>query len=497
MGDSDAEKAESDHRQQVVPVAEGAEAQLVAALLGSQHSAAVATRFGGQLLNVLRVAEPTLSPTNSEQRVQLGDLAQQYDKLVAGGEVQVLGETLTLSKARSRMASDDGELRRASFEAYWGWFLENREELASIFHQQVQLRDAMGKRLGHENFVPLGYAGMQRTDYGPKESAMFRESVLKHVSPLFARLCKQQATSLDEETLRPWDAGYHPEFSLPMTVAEPVDGQLDKMGRVLDRLSPKLATHFNRMRKESLIDLENRKGKAAGAYCTSFSDEGRAAIFCNSTGGAADVSTLCHEMGHAFQAWESMWIEAVDLRWPTSDAAEIHSMGMEYLCLPFLDEFFSEEQRDVFTRSRWLKGITLCCYVCTIDAFQHWVYEHPAATPDERDDEFSRLRDAFMPGMDWSGPAARFTATRWYAQLHLFRYPFYYIDYAIAETSAMQLAMLDAEDHGACLEKYLDLCHRGGSESLLGLLDSAGLRSPFGGDLMEQLTTHAAQKLGL
>lgn len=497
MRDSAGEKAESEYRQQVIPVAEAAEAELVAALLASEHQAAVAERFGAQWLSVLQVAESTLSPLNSELRVQLGDLSKSYDKLVAGGEVLVQGETLTLAKARTRTTSENAETRRDGYEAYWGWFLDNREELASIFASQVELRNAMGKRLGHENFVPLGYAGMGRTDYGPKESAQFRESVLQHVSPIFKAVCEGQATSFGEESLRPWDTEFHPQYSLPMDAAEPVDGQLDCMGRVFDRLSPKLKAHFNRMREEQLIDLENRKGKSAGAYCTSFSDEGRVAIFCNSTGGASDVSTLCHEMGHAFQGWESMWIDAVDLRWPTSDAAEIHSMGMEYLCLPLLDEFFPEEQREIFARSRWLKGITLLCYVCTIDAFQHWVYENPNATIDERDEEFSRLRNAFMPGIDWSGPAQRFSASRWYAQLHLFRYPFYYIDYAIAETSAMQLAMLDAEDHEGCLDKYLDLCHRGGTQSLLSLLESAGLRSPFEDDLMKDLAAHGARQLGL
>ncbi len=497
MGNGEAEAAERIHRQEVVPVAEDGEAKLVAALLASKHSAAVAERFGDQLLNVLRVGEPALAPENSELRVEVSDLAKSYDKLVAEAEVDVQGEKMTLSLARSRTISPDADTRRAAYEAHWGWFLEHRDELAAIFQGQVERRDEMGKRLGHENFVPLGYAMMGRTDYGPEQAAAFRASVRQHASPLFLRMATEHAANLGTPALRPWDEGYNPKLCLPLDVAEPIGEQLDKMGRILKRLSPRLLEHFERMRSENLIDLENRKGKASGAYCTDFSDESRAAIFCNSTGGASDVGTLSHELGHAFQAWESMPIDAVNLRWPTADAAEIHSMGMEFLSLPYMDEFFTPEQEAAFTRGRWKKAITLCCYVCTVDEFQHWVYEHPAASWDERDAAFVRIRDTYMPGLDWSGEAARFAPARWYGQLHIFRYPFYYIDYAIAETSAMQLGMLDARDHEGCLEKYFALCRLGGTKSLLGILEASGLESPFGSDLMPRLMAHAARKVGL
>ncbi|MFT7486728.1 MAG: M3 family oligoendopeptidase, partial [Candidatus Paceibacteria bacterium] len=415
-----AEEAEKVHREEITPEGEKGDAQMVAGLLGSKHRAAIAERYGDQLLRYLEVKQPALAPQNSELRVQDGALVNRYEKLLSSGEVDVEGTKMTLERARSFFSSDKASTRRAAFDAYFGWFLENREQLAEIYSGLVALRDQQGKRLGHQNFVPLGYSNMERTDYGPTESADFRASVARYASPLFEKLCAQQAACLGQETLRPWDAGYHPELTLPMGVAEPVGEQLDKMERVFDRLSPKLSSHFKRMRREGLIDLENRKGKGAGAFCTSFSDEASVAILCNSTGDESDIGTLAHEMGHAFQGWESQWIEAVDLRWPSSDACEIHSMGMEYLSLPFLDEFLNPEQLETFKRDRWRSGISLICYVCTIDEFQHWVYEHPGANADERDTQFAEIRSKYMPGLDWSGEAAKYESTRWYAQLHVF-----------------------------------------------------------------------------
>lgn len=497
MRNAKAEEFERVIREEVTPVAEKGDAALLAALLASRHRGAVAEEFGEQLLRVLEVTEETLAPENSDLRVRVGDLAKQYDKLVASGEVDVLGETLTLARARSRQTSELPEVRRAAFEAYYGWFLENRDALAQIFHDQVQLRDEMAKRLGHANFVPLGYSMMERTDYGTQEAAAFRDAVRKYASPLLTRLSEEQASLLGQDDLPPWDAAYHPGLTLPSGVAQPIDQQLDKMGRVFERLSPKLSAHFQRMREEDLIDLENRKGKGAGAFCTGFSDEQKVAIFCNSTGDESDVKTLAHEMGHAFQGWESQWIESVDLRWPSSDACEIHSMGMEFLSLPHLDEFFSPEHHARYTKNRWRNGIGLLCYVCLVDEFQHWVYENPQASTDDRDAAWIRIRESYGGGIDWSGPAAKYSGTRWYAQLHIYRYPFYYIDYAIAETGAMQLGMLDAQDHDKCLEVYFELCRLGGTQSLTQLVSSAGLRSPFDPELMKDLMAHAGSQLGI
>ena len=497
MDDSAAEEAERVFREEIVPVAEDANAAFLEVLLSSRHKDAIGAHYGAQLLRVLEVNQEPQAPINSELRVKAGDLAKRYDKLVAAAEVTVAGETLTLPRARGLASSEDAALRRAAFEAYRTWFLEQREDIAQIYQEQVELRTQMGRNLGHPDFVPLGYAGMGRTDYGPAEAAAFRNAVETHASPLFARLCALQAEALGTPTLRPWDMAYNPELTLPTGAAQPIAGQLDKAARVFERLSPKLAAHFGRMRQEGLIDLENRKGKRAGAFCTSFSDEAKVAIFCNSIGDEGDVKTLMHEMGHAFQGWESQWIEAIDLRWPTSDGAEVHSMGMEFLSLPHLGEYFAPEALERFRQNRWRRAIELLCYVSVVDAFQHWVYQNPEATPDDRDQAWVRLQDTYMPGIDWSGEAERYRSSRWYAQLHVFRYPFYYIDYAIAETGAMQLGMLDAQDHERCLATYLELCRLGGTGSVLELFSQAGLRSPFDPALMADLTRHAAGELGL
>lgn len=495
MSNASREEADRYWRQEVMPIAQRGESRFVNALLASRHLDAVGKRHGAHLIKMLGAAVEPLSPINSDLRVRAGNLWTDYSKVVASGEVEVAGKRMTLAMAGSLASSPDREVRREAVVASRRWMLDHRDVLAPIYDELVAVRHEMAINLGHENYVRLGYLGMGRTDYGPSQVARFRDNVRKYAVPLLKRVRERQAQAIGVDVLKPWDTGYDPEFTLPLGVV-PIEGQLDSAQRVFESLSPGLARHFVRMRDEDLIDLENRKGKRAGAYCTTFSDEGRVAILCNSTGDQDDVRTLMHEMGHAFQKWESQPIEDVGLQRPTADLAEVHSMGMEYLSMRHMDEFFNQEQAVKFRRGRWKKAITLLCYVCVVNEFQHWVYEHPTATPDERDMQWSRIWDIYEPATDYTG-IEELKIARWYAQSHIFGMPFYYIDYALAETGAMQLALVDAGDHDEGLAKYLELCRIGGTASLLTVFESTGLRSPFDESLMSDLMAHAADELGV
>ncbi len=489
------EEADKYFREVVTPAFEQGSAAMLDAVLKSRHKKAIGEHFGPYLIDQLNTIVEPIAPVNTELRVKTGDLIDQYDKIVSAGEVKIKGETVTLARARAMQNDSNADVRKEAWFAYRQWFLDHHDEIARLFDGMVKLRDEMGRNLGHKNFIPLGYLSMRRTDYGPEEAKKFRDSVKQYAVPVLAKLHAEHAAALGTPTLRPWDSGYHPNHTLPIGIA-PVETQLEKAQHVFDELSPRLAAHFTRMRKEGLIDLENRKGKRAGAFCTSMPDEGRVAIFCNSTGDEGDVGTLVHEMGHAFQAWESQTIEAVDLQWPTSDGAEIHSMGMEFLAMPALHWFFKPEEQRKFRQSHLYDVVSLMCYIVTVDEFQHWVYEHPNVTPAERDQAWNEIWDKYFPALDFSGYEA-FKYARWYAQGHIFQTPFYYIDYAIAQTAAMQLGLMDSTDHKKALDTYIRLCEIGGTKSILNIFKAAGLRSPFDPTTMRDLMQYAQKELAV
>ncbi len=495
MNDKAADDADRYFREEVTPAMEKGNAELLDLFLASKHKGAIGKEYGGYLIESLMTTVEPQAPVNSDLRVRANDVVDQYEKLTASGEVVVEGKTITLPRARGLQNHQNAETRKAAWIAYRKWFLDHHDVLAGYFDQLVHLRDEMGRNLGHENFIPLGYLNMRRTDYGPEQAEAFRDSVREYAVPLLARLNAEHAKVLGTDTLQPWDVGYQPQFTLPTGIA-PIETQLDNAQRLFEDLSPRLAAHFIRMRKEGLIDLENRKGKRAGAFATMRPDERKMAILCNSTGDEGDVGTLIHEMGHAFQGWESQKIEAVDLRWPTSDGAEIHSMGMEFLALPRLTFFFKPEDAKKYRHHHIHDVVNLMCYICVVDEFQHWIYENPDVTPAERDAAWSRISDIYMPGIDFTGYEA-YKYARWYAQAHIFATPFYYIDYAIAQTAAMQLGMMDEQDHEQALATYIKLCEIGGTKSILNIFKAGGLRSPFDPATMRDLMDWAAKEVGV
>ncbi|MEO6047479.1 MAG: M3 family oligoendopeptidase [Candidatus Kapaibacterium sp.] len=493
MNDPALESADSYIRREVGPVASDGDFTMTSALLRSRHRGAIGGEHNRHLMRVYENELAPLAPVNRDLRVRVSDLAQRYSKIAASAGVTIDGEEMTLQRAGTFLSSDDRAVRRRAFDAVRAWHLEQRRERADIFNEMVNLRHRMAANVGYDTFTPLGYLGMERMDYGPDDVAGFRESVRRHAVPLQTALYQRQRDALNVDTLRPWDSPYDPTLTLPPGIV-PVETQLDTVGRIFDALSPLLGEHFMKMRDGGWIDLENRKGKRGGAFCTSFADEGHPAILCNSVGDADDVRTLVHEMGHAFQGWESGGIEDVTLRMPSADACEIHSLGMEMLSLRYIDRFFSPEHAEKFRRGRWKKSVQMLCYISIVDEFQHWVYENPDATIDGRDDEWERIWDIYRPGIDYA-EIEDFKRTIWYGQAHIFRSPFYYIDYAIAETGAMQLALIDAEDHDRAMGIYMDLCRIGGTMSVLDIFKAAGLRSPFDPDVMRDLMAHAAREL--
>lgn len=492
MTDAKLKNAEKYFREKIWPVTIEPEHTLVKAFLSSKHKAALARRFGEQLIPTYVSAVKPLDPVNTSLGIKAGKLGTTYDEMIAKATVTVRGEKMTLWKTRSLLESPDEALRKEAYLASRGWVLSNRAKLARIYSRLVEIRGQMAKNVGYESFIPLAYLSMCRTDYGPKEVEEYRESVRKYMTPILRTLARRQAQALGREKLLPWD-GYDPSLSLPLGIV-PVKGQLSSAQKLFDKLSPALGRHFKYMRTHGLIDLENRKNKRSGAYCTDFSDEGKPAILLNSTGDEDDVQTLTHEMGHAFQGWESSHIEAVDLQWGTMDLAEVLSTGMEFLSLPYITEFFKPEHAEKFRLRRWQRSIGLLCYVCVVDEFQHWVYSNPNASPGERDKKWIELSNKYLSDTDYTG-YEKYRATRWYVQGHIFTSPFYYIDYALAETGSMQLAMIAEKNHEKAMAKYMELCRIGGTKSFKEAFTQAGLDSPFKSSTIKRLAEFASRQL--
>lgn len=491
--DAEAEAASRFMREVIAPVCQASDATLRQAFLESGCRAELEARLGKQLFVRMALEQAGFAEANIQLQVEEGELVTRYQRLLGSSVIETAQGELTLTKAIAALNDPEAETRRGAWDGLKAWTEKHRAEIHAIYDELIRIRHQKGLNVGEKSFIPLAYRLMGRSDYDAKDVAAFREGIHKYVVPVLNRLRAKQAEWLGTEKVAGPDSYFFPGLSLGANVV-PVEHQIAQAQQLFDQLHPKLAAHFRRMVEEGLIDLENRPGKRAGAFATSFDDEDKVAIFCNSTGAEGDISTLLHEMGHAFQGWESLWIKPVAIRWPTYDACEVHSMGMEFLSLPYITAFFSPEHAVRYKRLKLINTLVLLPYIAMIDEFQHWVYEHPTHTHAEREAQWTAIWDKYEPAVDY-GDQDTAKQFRWMYKQHLFTSPFYYIDYGIAEIGALQLWKMDMADHEKAMEAYLELCRVGGTRSLLEIFETGGLKNPFNPEVMAPLMETIAREL--
>ncbi|MBN1317669.1 MAG: hypothetical protein JXA42_19455 [Anaerolineales bacterium] len=483
-------------RSEVQPMATEKDAIVRQAILETPLAVqAVKDCYGQYLVDFWECANLANNPVNIDNDIAEKELTTSYHVLRGKAQIRLNGNAYTITGLEKLMENPDEKVRKGAFDALANWYGESKEELDSIFVRLVDLRTRAAKNLDFDTFTQLGYKRMYRLDYGPAEVAQFREQVLKHVTPLVRWMRATQAMTYKAEKVKPWNRDFNPLYILSDRRV-PVAGQLPGVLGIYRRLHPDLASHFQFMMDNALIDLENRPGKRGGAYCTEMPDKDQVRIFCNSTGVASDLWTLLHESGHAFQGWESQWIQINELRTPTLESAEIHSMGMEYLAFPYLDAFFNQEDELRFKQDHLVKAMQFLCYACVVDGYQHQVYANPGADARELNEIWRELWDQFITGEDWSDyPDA--LGNFWKHKLHIYTRPFYYIDYALALLCALQLWTFSVNDPSGALDRYIQLCRAGGTYGFSELVRQVGLQDPFAEETLIEVIEAVKIELGV
>jgi M3 family oligoendopeptidase len=333
---------------------------------------------------------------------------------------------------------------------------------------------------------------MQRTDYGAQDVQRFRGEVLAEVVPLAEELRARQATELGlaEGELMYWDEAVHSAAGNAQLIGEGTDWLIETAGEMFRRMGPRFDDWWRMMVGRGLIDLPARSGKAPGAFVTDLSLYGVPFLFSNAAGVKADVKTLAHESGHAFQVYQARHHELIDSWWPTAEAAEIHSMSLEYLTWPHMALFFGDDA-EAYRKQHLTESLLFLPYGVAIDHFQHTIYETPSLSAVERKKVWSDLERTYLPWRRYGDLPLAGEGGLWQRQIHVYNYPFYYIDYTLAQTCALQLWLSSIEDHDRALETYIALCERGGSLPFTKLVQSAGLVSPFEPGCLAEVVSQA------
>jgi len=460
----------------------------------SPHADALPKARYEVLLRALRVDIELFREENIPLETELAELDQKYNQTAGRMTVEFDGQTRTMPQMARFLEENDRALRERAWRAINDRRLQDRDAIDGIFDRMVELRHRIALNAGYPNFRDFQHRRFKRFDYTPQDCMAMHDAIERHLVPIQRRLDAERARQLGVSPLRPWDLAVDTKGRRPLRPFEHAQQLVDGCSRMFHAMGGGLGEMFDTMRAGDCLDLESREGKAPGGYQYQRQYSRTPFIFMNAAGMHRDLITMVHEAGHAFHSILSKDDPLVDYRNAPTEFAEVASMSMELLTLPYHGEFYSEEDCRRALRERLEKFPTVMTWIATIDAFQHWIYTNPGHTRAQRTEAWRALVRRFGNDLSWEGcDAARDAA--WQRQLHLFGMPFYYIEYGIAETGAIQMWIQSRRDQKRALENYRRGLALGGSRPLPELFATAGLRLDLSANLMGELAREVDAEL--
>ena len=421
-------------------------------------------------------------------------LRTRYSKLIASAQIPFRGGIYTISQLSPWKSDPDDDTRLEAWTAEGNWYNEHGAELDEIYDELVKLRDSMGRKLGYDGFTPLGYLRMRRNCYGVEEIERFRMAVQKYLVPVVKKLYIRQAQRQGRDfPLNFADKDLAFRSGNPRPAGGPAE--ILAMGdKFYSELSPETDVFWKFMRQHEMLDVESKSGKAGGGYCSRIPSLRSPFIFANFNGTSHDVEVVTHEAGHAFAGFLNRDRIPSSAIWPSMEGCEVHSMSMEFFAWPWAEGFFGEDARKF--RYNHLKGaLAFIPYGTMVDHFQHIMYEYPEFSPTERHQVWQELLGLYMPWVKPGDVPFYGEGKGWQRQSHIYSSPFYYIDYCLAQTVALDFWSRIQEDADAAFETYLKYSKLGGTMTFTELLAEAGLGDPFDEETLRRVCAAADKYL--
>ncbi|MCX7840333.1 MAG: M3 family oligoendopeptidase [Anaerolineae bacterium] len=493
--DKDAEQAYNAFLDNIFPKAEAARQKLREKLLASGLEPQ-----GFELpLKKMRASAELFREQNLPLLTQEQKLVSQYEKIIGAQTVEWDGKEVTIAQLRPIYQNPDRATRERAWRLAMSRQLADRQAINDLWREFLTLRRRIAANADKPDYRAYKWQQLHRFDYTPDDCRTFHRAIEAAVVPAAQRIYERRRKRLGVETLRPWDLDVDPLGRAPLKPFNTGDELKEIAASIFNRVDATLGGYFETMVRENLLDLENRKNKAPGAYCTNFPMSKRPFIFQNAVGLHSDLQTILHESGHAFHNFERYALPYAPQRQVGMEFAEVASMAMELLASPYL----AKNQGGVYSdadaaraRIEHLESeILFWPYMAVVDAFQHWVYENPDAAMDASncDAEWARLWNRFMVGVDWSGLEQEMM-TGWHRKLHIHEVPFYYVEYGLAQLGAVQVWGNALRNQARAVADYRRALALGGTVSLPELYATAGARFAFDAatlqravDLMEEV----------
>lgn len=446
-------------------------------ILNSNFEKEIVEKYGKQFYRYIETLVNSFSKDIIPMLQKENKLMSEYTELLASASINFDGKICNLSDMYSYMGVENEEIRKNAIRLHTKFFEDNEEEFDSIFDKLVKIRDEMAKKMGFENFIELGYLRMNRTDYDESMVEIFRENIYNKYLPIVENLYLEQAKRINAEKI-----DYYNEM------LEFVDGNARLQGdgdyimsqgrKMYKEMSQETGEFIDFLMENNLFDVQAREGKAMGGYCTIIHDYNEPFIFGNFNGTVDDVDVLTHEAGHAFQVYMSRELDMPELIFPTLDSCEIFSMSMEFFTYPWMELFFGDDA-EKYKKYHYDSALKFLPYGILVDHFQHEIYRNPKMSPKERKEVWRKLEKRYLPYRDYSDLEFLERGGYWFRQGHIFKNPFYYIDYVLAQECALQFKNLMEINREDAWNRYIRISSLGGKYSFIELVEKAGLKNPF------------------
>ena len=467
---------EMDYYDNAMPLLAEIENEYKKAVLDSPHRAEAEKLINPRVFKGFEMSLKTFSPEVIEDLQAENALVTKYSKFMGELAFEFDGEKMPLSVLRGKLEDDSREIRKKAAEAIGKTMQENAATFDEIFDGLVKIRTEIARKLGYKNFVELGYYRMGRVDYDEKMVAAFRKSVETDIVPAVAQLKEKIRNRLGIDKIMYYDDAISVTGEMPKPVID-TPAIFENALRMYRDMKGEIGDFMQRMLDAEAFDVEARDGKFGGGYCTTFAKYKQPFILANFNGTSGDIDVITHEFGHALAADYMFKFAGPD--YPTGmETHECHSMSMEFLCHPYMKDFFGKFN-DKYRYKHIVDALSFIPYGVIVDEFQHIIYENPDLTPAERKAEYLKLEEKYRPYLSFEGIPYLEEGTRWQYQMHIFESPFYYIDYCIAQCVALGFLCLSLENYDEALEKYCEFLKSTGGISLSELIENAGLKSPF------------------
>jgi oligoendopeptidase F len=421
-------------------------------------------------------------------QAEVNVLQQQYGQVAGAMTVNIDGQEFTLQQAAKFLEDPSREKREEVYRKIYERRLQDKDTLDSLFSKLVELRNNIAINAGFENYRDYKFMEMGRFDYKPEHCFQFHEAVRLHVLPLVDQIYDAHRKKLGLDVMKPWDTEAEQPGIKPLRPFKEGKELLDKTVNCLSELDPFFADCLKKMEEMSHLDLDSRKGKAPGGYNMPLAESGAPFIFMNAAGQMSDVTTMVHESGHAVHSFLAHPLALNAFKEYPTEMAEVASMAMELFTMDHWHVFFdNEEDLKRAKRHQLERVITIFPWIATIDKFQHWVYENPKHTVNERTEAWMNILNEFSSSIiDYSG-LMPYRNISWQRQLHLFEVPFYYIEYGIAQLGAIGLWKQYKENKQQAIDNYIKGLSLGGTKTLPELYAAAGLAFDFSPETIKEL----------